>query len=356
MDALLLFQRIDVFRRKILVDEHAVFQELIARYGAQGEALRLIFEVQPCIQQVTVVAAFAVVGDCADIGFHLFALGGGVDAAGIIVRIAALVAVFVAHVQVCFPVLGRQVDAAEASAGRLALVCLLILQRCVAEEAAFVVIEAAGRESETLGHPVVMRQRSVVGIVRACADAQVRALIGERRFGVNLNQSAHRIASVQRSLRAAQYVDAFDVGVVEVESGLVDVGDIVHIQSHGRRVDARTDTADIDGGSKARTVVGDEHVGNESGQVLDGVHLCRLHVLLRKQGDGCGLFAQLAVFFGGCDDEDFFHVYYFQGVQICCRHITGSEERQNQGNNLILFHNWFCFACKVTRNLQPVQS
>ena len=47
MDALLLFQRIDVFRRKILVDEHAVFQELIARYGAQGEALRLIFEVQP---------------------------------------------------------------------------------------------------------------------------------------------------------------------------------------------------------------------------------------------------------------------------------------------------------------------
>ena len=131
-----------------------------------------------------------------------------------------------------------------------------------------------------LGHPVVMRQRSVVGIVRACADAQVRALIGERRFGVNLNQSAHRIASVQRSLRAAQYVDAFDVGVVEVESGLVDVGDIVHIQSHGRRVDARTDTADIDGGSKARTVVGDEHVGHKSRQVLDGVDLGCLHILL----------------------------------------------------------------------------
>ena len=251
MDALLLFQRINIFCSEVLVDEHAVFQELITRYGAQSEALRLVFEVQPCIQQIAVVTAFAVVGDCTDIGFHVFALGGGIDAACIIVRIAALVAVFVAYVQVRFPVLGRQVDAAEASSGRLSFIYFLIVQRRVAEEAAFVVIEAAGGESETLGHPVVMRQRSVVGIVRARAHAKVCALIGERRFGVNLNQPAHRVASVQGSLRAAQYVDAFDVGVVEVESGFVDVGDVVHIQSDGRRVDARADASDVNGGSQA---------------------------------------------------------------------------------------------------------
>ena len=55
-------------------------------------------------------------------------------------------------------------------------------------------------------------------------------------------------------------------------------------------------------------------------------------------------------------DEYLFYVYYFQGVQLFRKHVAGSEEHQNQGDNLILFHNWFYFGCKVTRNLQYVQS
>ena len=200
--------------------------------------LCLIFKVQACVHQVAVVVAFAIVGDCADVGLHLFALGGGVYAACVVVRITALVAIFIAHVQVSFPVVGGQVDTAEASAGGLSFIYLLVVQGGIAEETAFVVIEAAGGEGETLGYPVVMGQRGIVGIVRACTHAEVCPLIGERRFGVDLNQSPHCIAPVQCSLRAAQHVNAFDVGVVEVESGLVDVGDIVHIQADGGCVDA----------------------------------------------------------------------------------------------------------------------
>ena len=131
----------------------------------------------------------------------------------------------------------KKIDKGQ-SAGGLSFIYLLVVQGGIAEETAFVVIEAAGGEGETLGYPVVMGQRGIVGIVRACTHAEVCPLIGERRFGVDLNQSPHCIAPVQCSLRAAQHVNAFDVGVVEVESGLVDVGDIVHIQADGGCVDA----------------------------------------------------------------------------------------------------------------------
>ena len=69
-----------------------------------------------------------------------------------------------------------------------------------------------------------------------------------------------------------------------------------------------------------------------------------------------GLLAKFPVLFGCCNDEYLFYVYYFQGVQLFRKHVAGSEEHQNQGDNLILFHNWFYFGCKVTRNLQYVQS
>ena len=86
--------------------------------------------------------------------------------------------------------------------------------------------------------------------MRTGAHAEVRALIGEGRFGMHFDKAAHGIASVERTLRAAQNVDTLNVGIAEVEGGLVDVRDIVYIQSHGRGVDARADTADINGGSK----------------------------------------------------------------------------------------------------------
>ena len=62
---------------------------------------------------------------------------------------------------------------------------------------------------------------------------------------MNLYQPSHCITSIQCTLRATQYVYTLDVGIVEIESGFVDVGDIVYIQSDGRRIDARADTTDI---------------------------------------------------------------------------------------------------------------
>ena len=85
---------------------------------------------------------------------------------------------------------------------------------------------------------MVVGHRSVVIVVTSGTQTEVGALIAERRFGVHLDQSAHGVAPVEGPLRAAQHVDAFDVGVVEVERRFVDIRYVVHIQPHGRCVDA----------------------------------------------------------------------------------------------------------------------
>ena len=62
------------------------------------------------------------------------------------------------------------------------------------------------------------------------------------------NESAHRITAIQRTLWAAQHINALYVGVIKVECRLIYIRYIVNIQPHGRSVDARTDAADINSG------------------------------------------------------------------------------------------------------------
>ena len=76
---------------------------LITGNSAQGEALRLIFEVQPCIQQVTVVVASIIIGNLSDHFFPFFSLSlveAFLGDACVKVRISSLVTIFVADIQV----------------------------------------------------------------------------------------------------------------------------------------------------------------------------------------------------------------------------------------------------------------
>ena len=100
----------------------------------------------------------------------------------------------------------------------------------------------------------------------------------------------------------------------------------------------RADAADIDCRSQSRAVVGDKHIGHYGCQILDGVHLCVLHVLLRKQGDGGGLLAQFPVFFGGGDDGYFLYIHHFQGVCLFGKYVAGCQEAEDTGQNSISIH------------------
>lgn len=141
--------------------------------------------------------------------------------------------------RVCLPVVRGEVDGTEASACRLPLVGFLVSHR-VAEESSLVVVESSGRKGEPFRKLVIVGQRGVIGIVRACPHVEVRSLVGEGGFGVYLYQPAHGIASVERALRTAKHVNALHVGVAEVEGRLVYIRNVIHVKSHRGSVDART--------------------------------------------------------------------------------------------------------------------
>ena len=107
-------------------------------------------------------------------------------------------------------------------------------------------------------------------IARCVFGPQPRTLICERRKGIDVYHSAHRIAAVERALRAAQHLDAFDVRQIEIVVLLREVGNVIDIESHDGLVDACPQSAHIDRRRHARTVIGDVEVGNQPRQLLDG--------------------------------------------------------------------------------------
>ena len=107
-------------------------------------------------------------------------------------------------------------------------------------------------------------------VARSILRTQPRPFVGERREGVDVHHAAHGVAAVERALRAAQHLDAFDVRQVEVVVVLREVGDVVHVEAHDRLVDACAQAAHVDRRGHARTVVGDVEIGNELRELLDG--------------------------------------------------------------------------------------
>ena len=251
VDALPLLQVVDGCSGEVLVDEHAVAQPLVARHGAQREAAGLVLQVEASVEQVASVAARLVVADGAYCGLQRLGLLLRIDAAHIIIGIATLVVVLVAQAEVELPAVGGEQDAAEAPAYALCIVHLLAAEGGVAEESALVVVVASGGEGEAGAHAVVVGERGVVVVARGSAQAQVGALVAEGRLGVDLDESAHGVASIEGALRAAQHIDALNVGIAKVEGRLVDVGDVVHVEAYRGGVDARANAADIDGRGEA---------------------------------------------------------------------------------------------------------
>ena len=220
IDALFLFEGIRVFGCEVLVQKHTVFQKLISGDGAQCEVLCLMLYVHSGVQQIAVIAALIVVGRLGYVSGCLI-----IESVGV----TALVAVFITYVEVEFPILTGQVNGTGASTGGLAFIYLLIIKCRITEETSFIVVKPSSGEGEPLVYPVVMGDGSIVLVVRTGSYAEVGALVRERRFGMHFDESAHCISSVQGALGAAQYVDALDVGVVEVECGLIYIRYVVDV-------------------------------------------------------------------------------------------------------------------------------
>ena len=118
----------------------------------------------------------------------------------------------------------------------------------VAEESVFSFVKTTqGKRSRGRGVEIRNGFHGPRSCARGTTQFHVGAFVGEGVGRENAHQSAHRIAAVERALRAAKHVNARHVEKREIIGRLVDVGDVVDVEANSRRVDARTDTADIDG-------------------------------------------------------------------------------------------------------------
>ena len=104
---------------------------------------------------------------------------------------------------------------------------------------------------------VIVGEWHIIIIVGRCSHADISTLISERRFCVHFDKSSHRITSVESTLWSSENVNTFDISIVEVESGFVDIRDIVYIKSYGRSIDAWTDSTDINRSSQFGAIVRD---------------------------------------------------------------------------------------------------
>ena len=307
-----LLERINIGGNEILVHEEAVAQVLVRRDAAQGEFAEPMLHAQPRVEKLAAVTGLAV-------GFNI-SRGGHVShfparAAHGVADMAIGAGPFVRLLERCRPVhlyfmrgLPRE---ARSSAAALHAVGVLA-ERVVGEVAVAPVVERADRDAEVFGGVQVGDGREAAAhrlCGKSCRD--VRALLHQGVGGVDADKAARRVASVERALRTAQHVHARHVEEVEIVGALVEIGHVVHVQTHGRRVDARADAADIYGRGEFRAVFGHIEVGHGGREAF---HVRNVEPFERgfvEQAYRNGLSPQRVGLLGRCHHHGFLNVNVF---------------------------------------------
>ena len=295
-----------------MVHEETIAQVLIGCDAAQGEFAEPMLNAQPRVEKLAAVTGLAV-------GFNI-SRGGHVShfparAAHGVADMAIGAGPFVRLLERCRPVhlyfmrgLPRE---ARSSAAALHAVGVLA-ERVVGEVAVAPVVERADRDAEVFGGVQVGDGREAAAH-RLCGKSRrdVRALLHQGVGGVDADKAARRVASVERALRTAQHVHARHVEEVEIVGALVEIGHVVHVQTHGGRVDARADAADIYGRGEFRAVFGHIEVGHGGREAF---HVRNVEPFERgfvEQAYRNGLSPQRVGLLGRCHHHGFLNVNVF---------------------------------------------
>ncbi len=87
---------------------------------------------------------------------------------------------------------------------------------------------------------LVERPLELVGITATILRREANALVVHRRDSVDVDNSSHSVAPIERRLRTAKYLHPLDIHYIEVEGIFIKVRYIVDIESNYRVVDAST--------------------------------------------------------------------------------------------------------------------
>ena len=143
---------------------------------------------------------------------------------------------------------------------------------CVVEEAVGAGIESSDRDAEIVRHAPVIRSLGPNRITRAVLGRGSHATVPQRRESVDVQLAPDGITAVERTLRAAQNLDARDVEKIEIVAVLIEVRYLVDIDPHDRLVDAGAEAAHIYRRGHTRTVVGLVEVRNHGREILHREH------------------------------------------------------------------------------------
>ena len=92
-------------------------------------------------------------------------------------------------------------------------------------------------------------------------------------MGVDIDDAANGIATVECALRTAVHFNGGDVAHVDVEGRCLEVGHPVYIEPHGRTLGFGTHTTNEHGCVLARTIVGHVEVGEHGRELFQALHL-----------------------------------------------------------------------------------
>ena len=186
---------------------------------------------------------------------------------------------------------------------------------------------------EFLADFIVMGEGIVAITIGPVGKPQVCPFIFQRRFGVDVDDAAHRVAPVECSLRTAQHFYPVYFGKVEIECRFLEVGDSVDVEADRRRVDLRTDPADVDGRRQFRSVIGHEEVRDEGTELFDPRNVTVLYGCTRNGCGREGFEPEVALLLEGLNDDLVqFHVPYLRRVFLYffsfCRIGEKEENRE----------------------------
>ena len=279
--------------REILVHPHVILEILVAGVAAQQDALVPVFEREVVGDDRPLIAAGVVEVDRLHVP---------------VIRVAAAREQSVGESALVRVVGGERVGDSQirvepafqldASAYVVFLVHAFSIVSVGVETVVVVVIHRRG-ESYFLAELAIVGGFHLILSVASGGDGEAFPLEIERRDGVDVHDAAHGVSSVQRPLRAAQYLDSLDVGQLEVEGALVEVGYVVDVQADRLPAASGSDAADVDSGGQFRPVIGDEQVGGERTDVFQRLDLPARDHAGREDRDGAWQRAQVVGLFRG---------------------------------------------------------
>ena len=230
-----MLQGVEVGSGEVLIHKHFVLEELESRDTAQYNAVEVVFGFEAHGKLVAEIAGSAIVGYMAGIVSALGSVG-----------VASLIGPLIAQREVEPNAVGRSVNASPTGCEVVALVHSLTSERLVLIETSDVLVAEPCTESQLVGRAMVVGNARAIIIICGGSEKNVGALIVHGIFGIDTNESANCIASVQSALRASQNIYAVGVAEVLIHGTHVSQRNVVDIHSNGRRSHSATYASQID--------------------------------------------------------------------------------------------------------------